>query len=99
MSLVRPLPKEARWVVVFGVSVVALSCIAAGLLASPWPFLAIVAFIVFSFARGERCPQCKHRLKERRVPIDGGPAYRLYWECPRCVALWDAERTIDPSDV
>jgi hypothetical protein len=99
MSLVRPLPKQPRWVFVLGVSIVVLSFLATGLLGSPWPMAAILGYIMFCHARGERCPQCKRRLVERRVPVDSGPAYRLYVECPHCVALWDTERTIDPTDV
>jgi len=72
--------------------------VAAGLLRSPWPLVAsVVGIIVFGEVRGLRCPQCRRRLTERRVPVDEGPAYQMFWECPRCVAVWDGQMVIDPT--
>ena len=72
--------------------------IAAGFLSSPWPLIAsVLGVILLCLARGVRCPQCGRRLTERRVPVDEGPAYRRFWECSHCVAVWDGEAIIDPT--
>ena len=72
--------------------------IAAGIFSSPWPLVgSVVGILVFAQARGLRCPQCGRQLVLRKVPVDGGPAYRMFWECRRCVALWDGEIVIDPT--
>ena len=72
--------------------------IAVIVLSSPWPLVAsVVGIIMFGEARGLRCPQCVRRLTERKVPVDNGPAYRRFWECRHCVAVWDGESIIDPT--
>jgi hypothetical protein len=97
MTLVRPLPKGPWWAFALGLLVFIAGAIVAGLLWSPWPLVAsVIGIVVFVEARGLRCPQCRRRLTERKVPVDDGPAYRLFWECRRCAALWDGEMLYDP---
>ena len=98
MRLVRPLPNGPWWAFALGLLAVVGGIIATGLLSSPWPLaISVVGVIVFVEARGLRCPQCRRRLTQRKVPVDGGPAYRVFWECSRCVALWDGEMIVDPT--
>src|SRR5712675_818408 len=97
MALVRPLPRGPWWALALGLLVLLGGMVAARWLSSPWPLLVpVVGIIVYGAARGLRCPQCGRRLAERRVPVDGGPAYQSFWECRRCSALWDGEVIVDP---
>lgn len=80
------------------VAVLIVAFVGAGLLMSPWPLLILVVFIAVGEIRGFRCPQCKRRLKERRVPVGGGPAYKVFLQCEHCAALWDGEMAFDPSE-
>src|SRR6185369_14988517 len=98
MALVRPLPRGPWWAFALGLFAFLAGVVAAGLLSSPWPLVAsVVGIVVFVEARGLRCPQCGRRLTERRVPVDDGPAYRMFWECRHCSALWDGDMIFDPT--
>ena len=103
MKLIRPLPEGPWWLYALG-----LLAIVGGFIAivsfPPSALVIVVAGLVIvagiavvAEARWVRCPQCGRRLTERKVPVDGGPAYRVFWECPGCVALWDGEMIIDPT--
>jgi len=97
MSLVRTFPRGPWWEFALGVAVFFSGIVAAGLLWSPWPLVAcIVGGVVLGEARGFRCPQCGRRLAERKTPVAGGPAYRLFLECRHCSALWDSGHVFDP---
>ena len=97
MGIVRPLPKGPWWRLPLTVVVILFAILGTGLLQSPWPMLIAVVVIVVGELRGLRCPQCNRRLKQRRVPVDNGPAYKVFYECPHCAALWDGEMTFDPT--
>jgi hypothetical protein len=47
-------------------------------------------------AKTQRESRCGSRLTERRMPVDGGPAYRIFLECSHGVAQWDPELAFDP---
>lgn len=99
MALVRTFPRGPWWAFALGILALLGSFAATGWLNSPWPLAGfVVGIIVLAEARGFRCPQCRRRLVRRKVLIDGGPKYRLFLECPRCVALWDLGREFDPTD-
>ena len=96
--LARPLPRGPWWSVAIGLLVFFGGIIASGLTGSPWPLAITVAGgILIGEAWGVRCPQCKRRLTRRQAPVQNGPAYRLFYECRSCEALWDAEMVIDPT--
>ena len=97
MSLVRPLPKQPWWSLPVTVVVIIATFLAAGLLNSPWPFLALALIVIIGEIRGFRCPDCKRRLKSRDIPVQGGPAYKVFYECVRCATLYDGQMTFDPS--
>jgi len=98
MALLRTLPRGPWWAFALALVVFLAGVIAAGWFSSPWPLVAsVLGIILFCAARGVRCPQCGRRLAERRVPVDDGPAYRRFWECRHCVAVWDGESVVDPS--
>src|SRR6266853_1199926 len=98
MSLVRPLPHGPWWALALALLVFFGGVVVAGWLGSPWPLVfPVVAIIIFGEWRGLRCPQCRRRLVSRKVPVEGGPAYRLFYECPECEGLWDSNLLFDPS--
>ena len=98
MSLVRTFPRGPWWEFVLALLAFFGGIVAAGITSSPWPLVAcVVGLVVFAEARGLRCPQCARRLTQRRTPMNGGPAYRLFLECRHCSALWDSGQVFDPS--
>jgi hypothetical protein len=98
MSLVKTFPRGPWWALALGLAVFFGGIVAAGLVWSPWPLAAcVVGGVVFGEARGLRCPQCGRRLAERKTPVEGGPAYRLFLECRHCCELWDSGHVFDPS--
>jgi len=98
MGLVRPLPDGPWWKFALGMLVFMGSIVVSVWLSSPVPAaFSVLGIIMFVEARGLRCPQCRRRLKQRKVPVEGGPTYRVFWECSRCIALWDGERLVDPT--
>jgi hypothetical protein len=97
MSLIRPLPPISWWAFGIGLTLVVACIVIAGVLESPVPFLPIAALIIFGEWRGTRCPECGRKMRSRKVPLQGGPEYRLYYECPHCEGLWDPNLKFDPS--
>jgi len=98
MPLTRPLPHGPWWALALALAIFFGGVIVAGLTGSPWPLVApVVAIIVYGEWRGFRCPQCTRKLTERKVPVEGGPAYRIFYECRHCQGLWDPELLFDPS--
>ena len=99
MALVRTFPRGPWWAFALGIMALLGSFFAAAWLGSPWPLVGfVVGIIVLAEARGFRCPQCRRRLVKRRVLIDGGPTYRVFVECPRCVSMWELDQVFDPRD-
>jgi hypothetical protein len=97
MALIRPLPRGPWWAFALALVVFLGGFFAAGILSSPWPLVfSVLAIIGFCSLRGVRCPQCGRRLTERRVPVDDGPAQRIFWECSGCAAVWDGQSVFDP---
>jgi hypothetical protein len=97
--LLRPLPHGPWWAFALGIVLLLAGFALSGWLSAPFPLvICVVGIIVFSMWRGFRCPQCGRKMRERRAPIDGGPAYRIFYECTQCEALWDAEMKFDPTD-
>lgn len=98
MSLVRPLPHGPWWSFAVGLLVVLSGFVLAGWLGSPWPLVApVVGIIIIGEWRGFRCPQCRRKLVSRKTPVEGGPAYRIFYECPHCEGLWDPDLLFDPT--
>ena len=98
MGIVRPLPKSPWWTLPVTVAVILATFLSAGWFQSPWPFFGLALIIALGEWRGFRCPQCRRRLRSRDVPIDGGPAYQVFYECTSCEALWDGQMKFDPRD-
>ena len=91
MRLVRQLPGPPWWGLALGLAAFVGSLLATVWLASPLPLLPWVAVIAFAEWRGIRCPQCGTRLVSHEVPLDGGPAYRTFYECPACKGMWESD--------
>jgi hypothetical protein len=98
MGIVRPLPKSPWWTLPVTVTVILAAIVGAGWSQSPWPLLGLGLIILVGELRGFRCPQCRRRLRSRDVPIEGGPAYQVFFECTHCEALWDGQMKFDPRD-
>jgi len=98
MSLVRPLPHGPWWALALALLIFFGGVVVTGWLWTPWPLAAsVVGTIIFGEWRGFRCPQCKRKLVARKVPVEGGPAYRVFYECRHCEGLWDPDLLFDPS--
>jgi len=91
MSLVRQLPGPRWWVLALALAAFVGSLWATAWLGSPLPLLACAGLIAFAEWRGVRCPQCGKRLVSNEVPLEGGPAYRTFYECPACNGMWESD--------
>jgi hypothetical protein len=98
MSLMRPLPSGSKWGFALGILALVGCIVAAGWFSSPLPLLLIVGIIAIGEWRGERCPQCRRKLLARKVPVEGGPSYRVFYECRHCERMWDPDLHFDPRD-
>jgi len=95
---VRPLPPGPWWTFALGMVVFFGGLMLAGWLWSLWPLvIAVAGMFMFRAWRGVRCPICDTKLVRREVPLEGGPARRLFYECPECLDLWDSGTTYDPT--
>lgn len=91
------MPPQSRVMLVLLLLVFIGGFVLAGVFWSPWPLVLTVAALVGGGAwRGARCPKCQARLVSRNVPGEDTD-FRIFYECPECLALYDPHLRFDPA--